>query len=103
MKNYTFGWKLKKMGYVEVPESNYTERQKDDKKFIDKLSEVVKEARCGWDGVAYKVMRYTDDGSIEKYMVLYVGAQKEVDDGRWIPINGNSKGCNLSVLGENLW
>jgi len=28
-----------------------------------------------------------------------------VDGGgqRYIPINGNSKGCNLSVLGENLW
>ena len=47
-------------------------------------------------------MRYTD-GSIEKYMVLYVGAQKEVNGGRWIPITGNSKGCCLSVLGENLW
>jgi hypothetical protein len=28
-----------------------------------------------------------------------------VEDGgsRWIPISGNSLGCCLSVLGENLW
>lgn len=102
MKNYTYGWKLKAHGYTEIPESDYTERQKKDKEFIDKLSEVVQMANCGWDGVSYKVMKYTDD-SIEKYMVLYVGAQSEVDGGRWIPINGNSKGCNISILGENLW
>ena len=98
-KNYTYGWRLKELGYTEVPESEYTERQKEDKEFIDKLSEIVKEANCGWNGVSYKVMRYSDN-SIEKYMVLYVDV---VDNGRWIPITGNSKGCNLSVLGENLW
>lgn len=101
-KNYTYGWRLKELGYTEVPESEYTERQKEEKAFIDMLSNVVWEADCGWTGVTYRVMRYTD-GSIEKYMVLYVSAQKEVNDGRWIPITGNSKGCNLSVLGENLW
>lgn len=100
MKNYTFGWKLKEMGYVEIPESEYTEQQKDDKKFIDKLSNVVKDAKCGWDGITYKVMCYTD-GSFEKYMVLHV--DNDMNGGRWIPISGNSKGCNLSVLGENLW
>ena len=98
-KNYTWGWKLKERGFVEIPESEYTNRQQNDKEFIDKLSEIIKEANCGWNGVAYKVMRYSDN-SIEKYMVLYVDV---VDNGRWIPITGNSKGCNLSVLGENLW
>ena len=102
VKNYTYGWKLKAQGFVEVPESEYTEYQKEDKEFIDMLSNIVWEAGCGWTGVAYKVMRYTDN-SIEEYMVLCVGAQKEVDYGRWIPITGNSKGYNLSVLGENLF
>lgn len=99
MKNYTFGWKLKEMGYVEIPESKYTERQKDDKKFIDKLSDIVKEAKCGWDGVEYVVMGHYDHEYTEPYMVLCVDGYRE----RWIPISGNSKGCNLSVLGENLW
>ena len=40
-KNYTYGWRLKELGYTEVPESEYTERQKDDKEFIDMLSNVV--------------------------------------------------------------
>ena len=98
MKNYTYGWHLMAQGYVEVPESEYTEYMVDMKNFIDKLSEVVKEAKCGWSKVEYKVMKYTDD-SFEKFMVLYSG----LHDARWIPINGNSKGCNLAVLGENLW
>ena len=101
-KNYTYGWRLKELGYTEVPESEYTERQEKDKGFIDMLSNVVREADCGWTGVAYKVMGYTD-GSFEKYMVLYVGSEERMEGGRWIPITGNSKGCNLSVLGENLF
>ena len=98
MKNYTYGWKLKEQGYVEVPEEQYTDRQKDMQEYIQLLSEVVRKANCGWSGVEYKVMKYID-GSIEKYMRLWV----EDGGSRWIPITGNSKGCNLSVLGENLW
>ena len=98
MKNYTYGWVLANQGYVEVPEDEYTNRMWEMKLFIDMLSKVVVKADCGWDGVEYKVMKYTDD-SIEKFMVLCVDGRGE----RWIPINGNSKGCNLEVLGENLW
>lgn len=98
MKNYTYGWKLKEVGYVEVPESEYTERMNDMKEYIDMLSDVVSKAKCGWDGVKFKVLKYTDS-SFEKFMVLCVDGH----DARWIPITGNSKGCNLAVLGENLW
>ena len=66
MKNYTYGWHLRNQGYVEVPESEYTERMIDMKNFIDKLSDVVKEAKCGWSKVEYKVMKYMDD-SFEKF------------------------------------
>lgn len=98
MKNYTYGWKLREQGYVEVPEEQYTDRQRDMQQYIKLLSDVVSKANCGWSGVEYKVMKYID-GSIEKYMRLWV----EDGGSRWIPINGNSKGCNLSVLAENLW
>ena len=98
MKNYTYGWMLKQQGYVEVPEANYTVRQMEMKEYIDMLSEVVSKAECGWDGVKFKVMKYTDS-SFEKFMVLCVDGH----DVRWIPIDGNSKACNFSVLGENLW
>ena len=98
MKNYTYGWLLRDRGYVEIPESEYTERQIEMKEFIESMSIVIKTAKCGWDGVKYKAMKYIDD-STEKFMVLYCNDGGE----RWIPINGNSKGCNFSVLGENLW
>lgn len=99
MKNYTFGWKLKEQGFVEVPEEQYTDRQKDMQEYIELLSEAVIKAKCGWSGVRYAIMQYID-GSIEKYMVLWVN---DIDDGRWIPITANSKGACLSALGENLW
>ena len=97
MKNYIYKEELRGK-YVEVPEAEYTDRQKDMKEFVDMLSNVVATAKCGWDGVWYKVMEY-EDGSIEKFMVLHVGG----DGVRWIPINGNSKGCNLEMIGKSLW
>jgi hypothetical protein len=98
MKNYTYGWVLQDKGYVEVDESEYTAAQMDMQKYIDMLSDVVVAAKCGWDGVEYKVMKHPHGGN-ETYMVLCVDQVGE----RWIPITGNSKGCNLEVLGENLW
>ena len=98
MKNYTYGLRLREQGFVEIPEDSYSERQKDMQQYIAILSEAVRQAKCGWSGVRYAVMQYIDD-SIEKYMVLWVDGGGE----RWIPITGNSKGCCLSVLGENLW
>ena len=98
MKNYSYGWQLENLGYVEIPESEYTESMKDMKNYIEMLSKVVIEAKCGWHSVEYKVMKREIGGNNE-YMVLCVDGRGE----RYIPINGNSKGCNLSVLGENLW
>lgn len=98
MKEYTYYWAIKDLGMVEVPETDYTSSQMEMKKFIDKLSDVVADAKCGWKGVMFKVMR-TDD-LVYEYMVLHDGNEHCA---RWIHIDGNSKGCNLSVLGENLW
>lgn len=99
MKNYTYGWKLKEMGYVEVDAAKYDNSHANMKNFIDMLSDVVREAKCGWSGVEYVLMCHKGHEHKESYMVLCVDDHRE----RWIPINGNSKGCNISVLGENLW
>ena len=98
MKNYTFGWRIKDMGYVEVPESEYTKSMIDTKDYISVLSDAIAKAKCGWDSVEYKVMPLPS-GGINEYMVLCVDGHGE----RWIPISGNSKGSNFSVLGENIW
>ena len=98
MKNYMYTHIIKACGYVEVDESEYTDRQLDMKKFVESMSGIVKSANCGWDGVKYKVMNNNQDYN-DAFMVLYCNGGGK----RWIPINGNSKGCNFSVLGENLW
>lgn len=97
MKNYTFGWNLKELGYVEIPEEEYNDRQKDMAEYISVLSDAIHKANCGWDGVKYKLMKINNYA--EPYMVLCV----DDNEARWIPIDGNSKGCIFSVLGENLW
>ena len=99
MKNYVYGWELKYLGYIEVPENEYNSYQKDMQLFINALSDVLVKAECGWDKLQYKVMRITCTDSVSEYMVLCVDGNEE----RWIPIDGNSKGCNLQVLGENIW
>lgn len=104
MKNYIYKFQVGN-GYdswEEVPEEQYTERKKAHKEFINMLSAVVKQAKCGWDEVKYKVIKYeagTDGECFDTFMVLCVDGREE----RWIPITGNSMGCNLSVLGENIW
>ena len=98
MKNYVYDWTIKSRGYVEADESTYNERQLDMKKFIASMSTIIKNSNCGWDGVRYEVMKHDEYGT-EEYMVLYCNG----GGARWIPIDGNSKGCNFSVLGENLW
>lgn len=100
MKNYTYGWILEDRGYTVVSESEYTEAQIDMKDFIEAMSALIKVSHCGWSGVKYRVMKDTYEGT-EEYMVLHNGESEF--SGRWIPIGGNSKGCNFSVLGENLW
>ena len=98
MKNYTYGWRIEELGYKEVDKSKYTEEQIDMCKFIESMSYVIRSAKCGWSSVEYKAMKH-ENGSFNEYMVLCVDGHGE----RYIPISGNSKGCNLSVLGENLW
>ena len=104
MKNYIYKFQVGN-GYdswEEVPEEQYTERKKEHKEFIDMLSAVVKKAKCGWDEVKYKVIKYeagTDGECFDTFMVLCVD-EREV---RWIRITGNSMGANLEALGKNLW
>ena len=99
MKNYTYGYYIKDNGYVEVEENRYNDRQIGMKMFVELMSIAIESAKCGWDNVKYKVMEHLDSNDVREYMVLYSGGH----DARWIPIDGNSKGCNFSVLGENLW
>lgn len=99
MKNYTYGWHIEAQGYREVDEADYTLDQIDMREFIKVMSTAIELAKCGWSRVGYKVMRHIEHNDTREYMVLYAGTH----GARWIPIEGNSKGCNFSVLGENLW
>ena len=99
MKNYTYGWVIRDKGFSELQITEYTAEQKDMMEFIKSMSSIIKKAKCGWDGVRYEVMAHKDGNGVAEYMVLYCNN----GGSRWINITANSKGCNFSVLGENLW
>ena len=104
MKNYMYGWQVKEKCDNELPVTEYTINQWDMYNFISSvLNNAIKAANCGWCGVTYKVMSFGSD--TREYMILYSNGDFNNDykSSRWIPIDGNSKGCNFSVLGENLW
>ena len=63
------------------------------------LAIAVRHAHCGWSDLQYICVKYPGSDHIYPYMVLYVNDRPE----RWIPVEGNSYGCNLQVIGENLW
>jgi hypothetical protein len=104
MKNYTYGWRLREDEYIEIPVEEYTNDQWDMHEFVNGvLNNALKAANCGWEGVIYKVL--SRSSYTREYMILYSNGDfnTNYDCGRWIPVTGNSKGCNLQVLGENLW
>ena len=98
MKNYFLSKSANEYGYIEIPESEHTDNQKNMKTYIDILSNMIIKIDCGWDGVRYKVMSYYGE-YIEEFMVLYAKGK----EARWIPITGNSKKCNFDALIENMW
>ena len=98
MKNYTYKWQLNEYGFAELSIEEYTDSQMDMKQFVESMSPIINAAKCGWDSVRYAVMENHQANDIREFMVLCCNGAE-----RWIPIDGNSKGCNFSVLGENLW
>jgi hypothetical protein len=70
------------------------------KQYIESyLQPAIIAANCGWSDLQYLCVQYPGSDYLYPYMVLYVNDKPE----RWIPIDGNSDGCNLQVIGENLW
>lgn len=99
MKNYLYTFEIKRREGREVDWREYTENELQNSVYIEmELRSALIGAKCGWDDLKYKVIEYPNEFRTS-YMVLYSGGFPE----RWIPIEGNSKGANLQVLGENIW
>lgn len=96
---YTFTILEERMGQI-CTEYDLSDIQKKHRQYVnDFLAPAVKAANCGWSDLKYVGIKYPNSNYIYPYMVLYVNDRP----GRWIPVDGNSDGCNLQVLGENLW
>ena len=99
MKNYMWKYTIEQRGGVEANKEEWLDGFANHCEYITNfLAPALRAAKCGWDDLQYKVIKYPS-GAIEPYMVLCVNGRPE----RWIPIDGNSDGCNLEVLGQNIW
>lgn len=99
MKNYIYKYTLEDMGFSEIDKDQYNKYQREMCEFVESMSSIIRAMNCSWDGVRYAVMRHKKDpDGGDAYMVVYCSSGE-----RWIPITGNSKACNFTVLDENLW
>lgn len=86
---------------VEVPQSEWTDCQKDKAYYIrNELKSALLAANAGWNGLDFKVMRYesTPDKYGEEYLVL-----SENGSNRWICVSGNSRIACAEALFKNIW
>lgn len=104
MKNYMYGWQVKEREHKELPVEEYTENQWDMYNFVNGvLNNAIQASNCGWLGVTYRVLYFGNE--TREYMILYSkgDVNNKFNSSRWIPVDGNNKACNFSVLGENIW
>ena len=100
-KNYLYTHTIldERKGQICIANELSESQQKHHKYVHDFLAPAVRAADCGWSDLKYIGVKYPNSDYIYPYMVLYVNGRPE----RWIPVDGNSDGCNLQVIGENLW
>lgn len=100
MSNYMYEITVKDRGYVEVKTLSRCELQKY-VFVVDHLARTLREAKCGWENLEYKVME-TPSGHRTEFLVLW--AEEIGKSGsRWINVTGNSLGAVMCEMCENLW
>ena len=100
MKNYIYKFTVEERGYVDVKEISSCELQK--YSFVtDYLNKTLREAKCGWENLEYKVMQ-TPNGHRTEFLVLW--AEEIGKSGsRWINVTGESLGSLMCSMCDNLW
>ena len=100
MKNYIYKSTIEEREYTDVKEISSCELQK--YSFVtDYLNKTLREAKCGWENLEYKVME-TPSGHRTEFLVLWAG---EIGNSgsRWINVTGDSLGYLITSLGNNIW
>lgn len=100
MSNYMYEITVKNRGYVDAKTLSHCELQKY-AFVVDHLNKTLREAKCGWKNLEYKVME-TPSGHRTEFLVLW--AEEIGNSGsRWINVTGNSLGAIMCEMCDNLW
>lgn len=97
--SYTWGWRIGEMGYKALTTDKLTREEIDKRWYVHEyLDPSVREAKCGWHGIAYCVCDI--DGKDRSEFVLMFGGRNTTPNGaRWINVTGGSKGA----IAEAVW
>lgn len=93
---YTWNWEIKERELKEITVEDYTECERGKKEYVEKyLSPSIVAAKCGWDGVEYRIFK-DKNGYKTEYAILYSG--NNYTHGRYYNVSGNSLGCIASEI-----
>lgn len=95
---YKWGWQISELGYEVVPDSELTMEEQFKKAYVNcYLDASVREANCGWNGIAYCVLRKGNDR--REFALMFAGRNDTPNQARWIDVTYNSKGA----IAEAVW
>ena len=97
---YAWGWQIADMGFTAtVDPRDMTDVERDKRHYVNEfLDPSVREARCGWHGIAYCIATIGDEE--RKEFVMMFGSKNDTPNAaRWINVTGDSKGA----IAEAVW
>ena len=98
MSYYKWGWQVSELGYMALPDGELTMEERIKKAYVNSyLDASVREAYCGWNGVAYCVASNGDDR--REFVLMFANRNDTPNSARWIDVTYNSRGA----IAEAVW
>ena len=97
--SYTWGWQIGQMGYKALTTDKLTREEIDKRWYVHEyLDPSVREAKCGWHGIAYCVCDI-DGKDRSEFVLMFANPNDTPNGARWINVTGGSKGA----IAEAVW
>ena len=98
-RSYRWGWQINSLGFLSLTDDKLTQTEIDKRWFVTQfLDPSVREAKCGWYGVAYCVCDINGEDRTE-FVLMFGGKDDTPNNARWINVKGDSKGS----IAEAVW
>lgn len=97
--NYMWGWQMSEMGFLALTNDRLTAEEIDKRWYVHEyLDPSVREAKCGWYGIAYCVCDIDGEDRTE-FVLMFANKDDTPNGARWINVTGCSKGA----IAEAVW